>query len=132
MQSPDQIGLTQEQAFEAREAILEQLGDESISKEDSIDLAFDAQAIQEEWVQKEAKRRATKILKKNKREIKRLKSHAEKCLLTGNEFGYIYAIRKLKQIYRQPAVSEEALKTMWRISYGAAQDVLKQAVESQK
>ena len=33
MQSPDQIGLTQEQAFEAREAILEQLGDESISTE---------------------------------------------------------------------------------------------------
>ncbi|ADI96346.1 a-gt.4 conserved hypothetical protein [Acinetobacter phage Ac42] len=125
MQSPDQIGLTQEQAFEAREAILEQLGDESISTEDSIDLAFDAQAIQDEWVQKEAKRRATKILKKNKREIERLKKHAENCLLTGNKEGYIYAINKLRDIYHRPKLKRTELEFMWNTSYGAAQDIIK-------
>lgn len=48
----------------------------------------------------EAINKAQKIVKKNSKEIKRLKNWAQKCVLTNNYTGYEYSIKKLREIYR--------------------------------
>lgn len=62
-----------------------------------------------------AEKRAHKILKKNSREIERLKQHAEKCLYELNRDGYIYAIGKLRKIIRKP-LNDEALGALYDTS----------------
>lgn len=98
--------------------------DECITVEDSIDIKFDAEALQEEYVAKEVKARVDKILKKNKREIKRLKQWAETCIFKGNKDGYIYAISKLRSIYKQPALTKDEADVMWNSTYNAIKDTI--------
>ncbi|MGL5582930.1 MAG: DUF2654 domain-containing protein [Cetobacterium sp.] len=62
-----------------------------------------------------ADKRAKKILKKNKREIDRLKAHAEKCLYEMNKEGYKYAIGKIRTIIRKP-LSDELLEVLYNTS----------------
>ena len=57
-------------------------------------------------IQIEADKKVKKILKKNKTEIKRLKLLAEKALIEDNRESYVYAIGKLRDIYRQPHTPE--------------------------
>jgi len=64
-----------------------------------------------ELIEKEANRR----IRKNKREIKRLHSHAQQCLIDGNKAGYMYAINKLRVISGHP-VSNDILETLWKTS----------------
>lgn len=85
--------------------------DELFTEDDHIEHAFDATFIQEKMMA-EATKKANKILKKNKREIERLKRHAELCIYNNNYFGYSYAIKKLRDFYKQP-YTEELIKTMW-------------------
>jgi len=63
-----------------------------------------------------AKKTADKILKKNKREIDRLKKHGQMCLVSGNRDGYIYAINKLRGIYRQTPVDKQTGDTLYETS----------------
>lgn len=74
-------------------------------------------------VQEEARKRAKKLLEKNKREIKRLKTHAANCLIEGNKTGYKYAIKKLRDFYKQP-YTEELIDAMWISSYNATRDII--------
>lgn len=74
-------------------------------------------------VQEEARKRAKKLLEKNKREIKRLKTHAANCLIEGNKTGYKYAIKKLRDFYKQP-YTEELIDAMWVSSYNATRDII--------
>lgn len=99
--------------------------DESISELESIDYAFDAEEIQRR-IEADAKRKADKILKKNKREIERLKKHAGECLIKGEKFGYCYAIKKLRTFYKQP-YTEELIEQMWNSSSGALADIIKKS-----
>lgn len=103
----------------------ESLHDESIDVLDSIDGTFDAQLIQDR-IEKQARKKAEKILKKNKREIDRLKKHAENCLISGNKDGYCYAIKKLRDFYKQP-YTNELVDSMWRSSRAAMFDIVKHA-----
>lgn len=68
---------------------------------------------QEAYVKKEVDQRVKKILKKNRREITRLKAWAEKSMIEGNKFGYVYAIQKLRRIYRQKPLSTAEADEMW-------------------
>lgn len=80
----------------------------------TLEQQFDAEHIQEQLMT-QANKRAQKILRKNKREINRLKNHAGKCLLENNFYGYSYAIKKLRDFYKQP-YNDELIKTMWDTS----------------
>ncbi|ADG60015.1 hypothetical protein Acj9p115 [Acinetobacter phage Acj9] len=110
---------------EARDAI-----DAQIAEEDRLDYEFEASKIQTR-IEADAKRQAEKILKKNKREIARLKKHAEQCVLTGNYFGYQYAVKKLRDFYKQP-YTEQLIRDMWTSSRGAIVDIMVDAIEKAK
>lgn len=62
-------------------------------------------------IKKEAERR----VKKHHREIKRLRKHAEACLLANNKQGYIYSVAKLRTITGN-TVSDDILETLWTTS----------------
>lgn len=74
-----------------------------------------------------ADKRAKKILKKHKREIDRLKSHAEDCLYNLNRDGYIYAIGKIRTIIRKP-MSHEALGALYDTSVERIIELAKQSI----
>ncbi|WWD11751.1 hypothetical protein CPL00151_CDS0173 [Escherichia phage Delraymugoa] len=59
-----------------------------------------------------ASKKAEKILRKNSREIARLKLWAEQAIIDDNRDAYIYAIGKLRDIYKQPH-TPELLSAMW-------------------
>ena len=59
-----------------------------------------------------AAQKAEKILRKNSREIARLKRWAEQAIIDDNRDAYIYAIGKLRDIYKQPH-TPELLSAMW-------------------
>lgn len=67
----------------------------------------------EEESQKRANAMATKIFKKNRREIKRLNDHAVAAVLENNFEAYKYAITKLRDIYKQP-YNEEIISVNWQ------------------
>lgn len=73
-------------------------------------------AAMQDAIQEQAKREASRILKKNKREIERLKKHGQMCLLSGNKHGYVYAINKLRGIYKQPQVDAATGETLYETS----------------
>lgn len=51
-----------------------------------------------EKLQNDAKIRLMKVMRKNRREIKRLNDHATECLISNNKDGYKYAINKIRSI----------------------------------
>lgn len=119
------ISMNKEHAFV--EAELRKIGDnlaDEISKEESIENNFNASQIQEKMMQ-QASKQAQKILKKNKREIERLKKHAGECLIKNEYFGYSYAIKKLRDFYKQP-YNEDLIKSMWNSSRQAMLDIVEQ------
>lgn len=59
-----------------------------------------------------ANKKAEKILRKNSKEISRLKLWAEKAIIDDNKEAYIYAIGKLRDIYKQP-YTKDLLSAMW-------------------
>lgn len=71
----------------------------------------EVEKVQAELEAKAAKK-AEKILRKNAREIERLKMWAEKAIIDDNRDAYIYAIGKLRDIYKQPH-TPELLSAMW-------------------
>lgn len=119
------ISMNKEHAFV--EAELRKVGDnlaDEISKEESIENNFNASQIQEKMMQ-QATKQAQKILKKNKREIERLKKHAGECLIKNEYFGYSYAIKKLRDFYKQP-YNEDLIKSMWNSSRQTMLDIVEQ------
>lgn len=96
--------------------------DESIDRLESIDYAFDADGYQQR-LEAQANKKAEKILKKNKREIARLKKHAENCIITNNFFGYSYAIKKLRGFYKQP-YNDELIQMMWDTTRQSVLDII--------
>lgn len=72
----------------------------------------EAQKRLEEANAKNATAQANAILKKHKREIKRLNEHAQGAVLENNFAAYSYAIKKLRDIYRQP-YNDELIAQMY-------------------
>lgn len=87
----------------------------------------------EDPFKEEAMRRARKILRKHRFELRRLEKHAQKCLLELNKEGYIYAIGKIRTIIRQP-LSREQLEELYESSVNTVLSIFKEMMmkETQK
>jgi len=77
-------------------------------------------------VYNQAMRQAEKFLKKNRREWKRLHNHAQEALFDNNKEQYCYAIKKMRDILKQP-YTEELIDEMWKSSVNALREVYAQA-----
>lgn len=103
------------QATNIEQQLIEAEGREDLDElsiSDLLEDKFDTDQIQKR-IEHEAKTKADKFLKKNKREIDRLKKHAEKSLLIDNFEGYAYAINKLREFYRRPKATRTELMVMY-------------------
>ncbi|AKA61917.1 hypothetical protein Pm5461_055 [Proteus phage vB_PmiM_Pm5461] len=83
----------------------------------------------EKRLQAEAEKRAEKILKKNKREINRLKTLYEESLLSGNKEQFIYALGKLRKIYKQ-STEHGVLEYCYETSRKAMFKIIEEAKEN--
>lgn len=85
--------------------------------------AAEALARLEEANAVQATKQANAILKKNKREIKRLNILAQEAVLDNNFESYKYAVGKLRVLYRQPA-TDELIVTMWETTRRQIWDII--------
>lgn len=74
-----------------------------------------------------ADKRARKVLKQHKREIERLKKHAEECLYQLNREGYVYAIGKIRKIIRSP-LSDFELNALYDTSVERIIELAREAI----
>lgn len=93
-----------------------------------IDIEEETQRLQEK-IKQDANKKAEKILRKNKREIKRLKEHGQLALVSGNIDQYVYAIEKLRRIYKQAPLGQAGLELMYRTSREKLFEMIKQYSE---
>ncbi|CAM0044558.1 hypothetical protein VPHF86_0098 [Vibrio phage F86] len=98
-------------AMSVRE-VAEMLSKQAETEEERTAIQEMAAAHRQHEIEKEANRR----VRKNKREIARLRKHAEACLFSENKEGYIYAIGKLREFTGNP-VSRDVLETLWETSH---------------
>jgi ribosome recycling factor len=87
---------------------------------DILEITEDASVIEhidniQEERQALLKKQANKIIRKNRREIKRIRKHAENCLFDNNKEGYIYSIGKLRKLTGN-VVSTPILESLWKTS----------------
>lgn len=93
-----------------------ELVDDDQKREEAIARIEEANAV-------EATKQANAILKKHRREIKRLNEHAQGAVLENNFEAYKYAITKLRALYRQPA-TDELIVTMWKTTRRQIWDII--------
>lgn len=74
----------------------------------------------------QALRQAEKFMRKNRREWKRLHQHAEDALFEHNKAQYVYAIKKMRDMLKQP-YTEEMIDQLWRTSAQALEETFKAA-----
>lgn len=79
-------------------------------------------------VEQEALRKAQKYMRKNRAEWKRLHKHAENALFDGNKAQYVYAIKKMRDMLKQP-YNDELIETMWITSNQQLNDLFVMASE---
>lgn len=92
------MNLDYERQIQESEAVIEALM-EANEKTDTTPFEDEIAELEKRNEQRAIKE-ASKILRKNKREIARLKTHMEKCIYTNNFVGYEYAVLKLRKIYK--------------------------------
>lgn len=95
---------------------------DSVEQIDDIEEERIKRLIEEE-AQKRANAMATKIFKKNRREIKRLNEHASAAVLENNFEAYKYAISKLRDIYKQP-YTDEIIQVNWQTTRQEVWDII--------
>lgn len=74
----------------------------------------------------QAQRQAERYMRKNRREYKRLRNHAEEALFAGNKSQYVYAIKKLRTMLKQP-YTEEMIDQLWNTSINSLRDLYREA-----
>ncbi|QPI13787.1 hypothetical protein MYO4S_00031 [Serratia phage 4S] len=79
---------------------------------ETIDLPDQIDEATKKAIADTAKAQADKFVRKNRKEIRRLKAHAEKALLTNDFEAYKYAISKLRTMLRQKT-TDELVKALW-------------------
>ncbi|UIW11419.1 MAG: hypothetical protein [Enterobacter phage ENC7] len=86
---------------------------DEVQQKSALDLREEElESIKGTRIEQEALRKAQKFMRKNKAELKRLHKHAENALFEGNEEQYVYAIKKMRDMLKQP-YNDELIKTMW-------------------
>lgn len=102
-------------------------GDEELSS------MYDQDLIElQENMAKQAEKKAAKHLKTHGREIKRLKKHAERALFTNNPDQYMYAIDKLRVLYKQKMLPKDAMMVMFATSRAQVVDMAKSFAQTPK
>lgn len=86
------------------------------------------QELKQSPVYDQAVRQAEKFMRKNRREWKRLHQHAEDALFDHNKAQYVYAIKKMRDMLKQP-YTEELIEQMWLTSVNALRDTFRQAAQ---
>ena len=76
-----------------------------------------------EAAEEQAIARANKVVRKNRRELERLRAHAGDAVLDTNFPAYKYAIEKLRTILKQP-FNDEIILTCWNTSRKSVWDIL--------
>lgn len=76
-----------------------------------------------EAAEEQAIARANKVVRKNRRELERLRAHAGYAVLDNNFPAYKYAIEKLRTILKQP-FNDEIILTCWNTSRKTVWDIL--------
>lgn len=74
----------------------------------------------------QAKRQAEKFMRKNRREWKRLHERAETALLSGDKDSYAYAIKKMRDMLKQP-YNDHLIDSMWISSRKTLEDIFLKA-----
>lgn len=103
------------------EDLKDNLSQQAAHIEDGNEAETEEEEIQRR-LEERAGKQANRLIRKNKRELDRLKKHAGNCLITNNKAGYCYALKKLRDFYRQP-YNEELIEAMWNSSRKAALDI---------
>lgn len=98
------------------------------SEYDALKKKLQENGIDTDPFEEEAKKRADKILKKNRRELKRLQNHAYKCLMELNKEGYIYSIGKFRTIIKKPA-DRKTLEMLYETSVASVIELVKDAIK---
>lgn len=80
------------------------------------------EAIEERNAQM-ARSQSGSILRKNRREIRRLNELAQGAVLENNFDSYAYAIKKLRKLYRQP-YNDEIINTGWQTTRKQVWDII--------
>ncbi|EFW4204026.1 tail completion protein [Escherichia phage ADUt] len=71
----------------------------------------------------EAERKANKLLSKNKRELNRLYKHAQIAAENNNFAQYEYAIKKSRDILKQP-YNDELISILWKTTRSQIEDMI--------
>ncbi|QDH49153.1 hypothetical protein PHYNN_115 [Pantoea phage Phynn] len=82
--------------------------------------------LQDSPVYAQAQRKADQFMRKNRREWKRLNNRASDALLSGDKEAYSYAIRKMRDMMKQP-YNEKLIESMWVSSRAAVIDMIRSA-----
>lgn len=76
-------------------------------------------------VSAQARYMAERHMKKYKKEIDRLKQHAEDCLITNNKDGYIYAIDKLRQLTFKKKLDYKTMESLYITSKEKVDEIIR-------
>ncbi|WJZ27939.1 hypothetical protein NCTGTJJY_CDS0060 [Serratia phage 92A1] len=68
--------------------------------------------VTQDQIKAEAKKQAATFVRKNRKELHRLRKHAETALLENNKAAYVYAISKLRKMLKQET-TDELLESLW-------------------
>lgn len=71
----------------------------------------------------EAERKANKALVKHRRELNRLYHHAQEAALEGNFKRYEYAVKKSRDILKQP-YNDELIALLWKTTREQIEDMI--------
>jgi len=74
----------------------------------------------------QATKQAAKFMRRNRREWKRLHQHAETALWEGNKEQYCYAIKKMRDMLKQP-YNDALIETLWVSNKQALSDLVRDA-----
>lgn len=74
-------------------------------------------------IKEQAEKKANKILRKNRHEVRRLKDLYGKSLIEGNKEQFMYVLEKLRRLCKQP-VSNDILEYCWKTSSEAISEVV--------
>lgn len=106
-----------------------------MSPDYDVDLSTGTEELSEEYdqelielqnqLEKKAEKKAIKYLKTHGREIKRLKKHAERALFANNRDQYLYALSKLRTLYKQKQLPHSAMVVMFETSRQQVVDMAK-------
>lgn len=95
---------------------------------ESVEDKFNSEEIQDKLML-DAQKKADKLIRKNKRELKRLKAHAGECVINNNYDGYAYAIKKLRKFYKQPC-NDDVISIMWKTTREQMFNIINNAKET--